>query len=307
VLIKVVFMEATYSKSLDLGVEGGTAQNINNAGTTASAANAFGISGLSTLMNTNVNVFNQPLSGFSPVPPGAGLYTVLAKDYQATLRAIATAGKMEILSRPSILARNNQQATISLGKQVPIINGTRFDNYGNQYNTFSYQSVGIQLTVTPFITSDGMVEMVVSPTISELADKTQWVTTSSGPSGNILSPVINSRSADTVVVVPGGSTVIIGGLMEKVKTRTDRKIPFLGDIPLLGAAFRHRMDSNIKTELLIFLTPTIVQNPGLLAAVSADERAATVTPENSFAEGELDRFLYGTPAKTNAPPKKARK
>ncbi len=303
VLIKVVFLEVTHSKSLDIGVEGGAQRNIKDAKGTVSQA--FGISGLaSTAANIATNVFGQPISGFAPAPPGAGLYTILAQDYQATLRAIAAAGKTEILSRPSILTRNNQPATISLGQQVPIITGTRFDTLGNQYNTVTYQPVGIQLTVTPFITSDGMVEMIVTPETSELADRSQWVTTSSGPGGAITSPVINNRSADTVVVVPDGQTVIIGGLMSRQNQRSERKIPILGDIPLLGAAFRHRVDDNKKTELLIFLTPHIVMHPSELAALTENERSNMSEKPKTFSEQELDRFLDSIYRNSDASPNK---
>jgi len=291
VLIKVVFLEVTHTKSLDVGVEGAVQRDVKD-GAKGTASQAFGISGLANAAaGITTNIFGQPTSGFAPVPPGAGLYTILAQDYQATLRAIAQAGKTEILSRPSILARNNQPATISLGQQVPIITGTRFDTLGNQYNTVTYQPVGIQLTVTPFITSDGMVEMVVTPETSELADRSQWVTTSSGPGGVITSPVINNRSADTVVVVPDGQTVIIGGLMSRQNQRAERKIPILGDIPLLGAAFRHRVDNNVKTELLIFLTPHIVMHPSELAALTENERSNMSEQPKSFSERELDQFL----------------
>src|SRR4030095_7980895 len=95
--------------------------------------------------------------------------------FQATLRAIAQAGKTEILSRPSILTRNSQQAVISLGQEVPLVTNTRFDTFGNQINTVSYQNVGIILRVTPFITDNEMVEMIVSPETSSLADRSQWV------------------------------------------------------------------------------------------------------------------------------------
>lgn len=292
VLIKVLFLEVTYTKGLDLGMEIGGTRRIGE--TRGAASQAFGISGLANQAGSvTTNIFGQPISGFSPTPPGAGLFTILAQDYQATLRAIAQAGKTEILARPSILARNNQPATISIGQQVPIITGTRFDTLGNQYNTVSYQSVGIQLTVTPFITSDGLVEMIVSPETSELADRSQWVATSSGPSGTITSPVINNRSADTVVVVPDGQTVIIGGLMERVNQRAERKLPLLGDIPLLGAAFRHRVDSNTKTELLIFLTPHIVRHPSELAGLTQTERKSMGATPRSVSKQELDVFLGG--------------
>lgn len=289
VLIKVVFLEITHNDSLDLGVEGAWAKNIGNS-QTGNVAQLFGLSGLSLpATNSLVNAFGQPLQAFSPA--GAGLYTILGQDYQVTLRAIAQAGKLEILSRPSILARNNQQATISLGQQVPLITNTRFDTFGNQINTVTYQNVGVNLRVTPFITSQGMVEMILSPETSSLAERSQWVPISTGAGGTISAPVINSRQADTVVVVPDGQTVIIGGLMENTKQVADSKIPILGDIPLLGALFRHRLRSGGKTELIIFLTPHIVQQPSQLASLSAEERAKSQLLPKSFSEKELNRFL----------------
>jgi general secretion pathway protein D len=280
VLIKVVFVEATYTKNLDLGVEGSYSRNLGG--------------GQTSIVN---QVFGLAQTGAAPLPPGAGIYQILGSDFQATLRAIAQAGKAEILSRPSILARNNQQATISLGQEVPLITGTVFSGVANTpINTISYRNVGIILQVTPFITSDGMVEMVVSPQTSELADRSQWVPIASGEGVATAAPVINSRAADTVVVVPDGQTAVIGGLMQKQKQRSDSKIPFLGDIPLLGNLFKRRVDNDRKTELLIFLTPHIVMNPSQLAGISAEERAHMQGPK-SFSEQDLDRFLDTVPAK----------
>jgi type II secretory pathway component GspD/PulD (secretin) len=147
-----------------------------------------------------------------------------------------------------------------------------------------------------------MVEMILTPSISQLADKSQWVPTSSGPAGTVLSPVINSRSADTVVVVPDGQTVVIGGLMENNKQSTDSKIPILGDIPLIGNAFKRQVKNYTKTELIIFLTPHIVNQPTELAALSSTERAnSTLTPK-AFTEQELDRFLDTVPVKGGTSP-----
>jgi general secretion pathway protein D len=286
VLIKVVFVEAQYTKNRDIGVEGNFTKQMGNS-MTGIVDHTFGLA----------------QSGANPIPPGAGIYQVLGSDFQATIRAIEQAGKAEILSRPSILARNNQQATIQLAQQVPLITGTRFDTYGNQINTISYSAVGIILQVTPFITSEGMVEMVVSPQVSQLADKSQWVATSSGPGGQILSPVVNSRQADTVVIVPSGQTAIIGGLMEKSKQVSDSKIPFLGDIPGLGVLFRHRVSSDVKTELLIFLTPLIVKHPSELAGLSVKERANMQLP-GAMSDQDVQRFLDKLPVKQDEPASK---
>ena len=301
VLIKVVFLEVTYRKGYDVGIEGGVSKNINGS-TKGTAVNAFGLSGLnSAATGSVVNVFGQAISSFGNVPPGAGLYQVLGSDFQATLRAIAQAGKTEVLSRPSVLARNNQTATITVGQQIPLITNVRYDTFGNQINAVSYQAVGIILQVTPFITSNGMVEMTVAPEISNLSDKTVPI------SAGVSAPVINSRSAQTVVVVPDGQTVVIGGLMENNRTETDSKIPILGDIPLLGLAFKHKVKNDSKTELLIFLTPHIVKQPTQLAALTDSEKANTKLVPQAFPEDELNRFLDTLPQKDDPKPKKSRK
>jgi general secretion pathway protein D len=147
-----------------------------------------------------------------------------------------------------------------------------------------------------------MVEMVVNPEISKLnrLDGVQIM-------ANVTAPVIDTRSADTVVVTPDGQTVVIGGLMQNTKTETDSKIPWLGDIPLLGNLFKHKIKSNGKTELLIFLTPKIVRQATELASMTADERVAAGPKAGSEQEKELDRFLDKVPSGEAAADKKGSK
>src|SRR2546427_373686 len=168
-------------------------------------------------------------------------------------------------------------------------------------SAISYQSVGIILRVTPFINSSGMVEMIVSPQISQLSD--QSVTVSAG----VSAPVIDLRSADTVVVTPDGQTVIIGGLMQNQKTQTDSKVPLLGDIPLLGNLFKRRVKANTKTELMIFLTPHVVYEPAQLASLSTTERGNAEMAPKAFSEEELNRYLDTLPEKDSARSRKTRK
>lgn len=281
VLIKVVFLEASYNKDSDIGVDGMYQHTLSG----------HDINGSTPISGKVSSVFDLATSG--------GIYSVLSDDLSITLAALAKAGKTEILSRPSILTRNNQPATISLGQQIPIITSTRYDNYGNQINSFTYQNVGISLQVTPFIGDNGMVEMIVTPTTSQLADRSQWVPIQSGTNGTVSAPVINSRSADTVVVVPDGQTVVIGGLMQKQNTESESKIPLLGDIPLLGNVFKHKVKSTGKTELLIFLTPHIVEFPSQLADLSAKERANAQLSSKSFSGRELENFLDDPGTKGN--------
>lgn len=285
VLIKCIFMEATYTKDTDVGVEGIYTHNISSK-----SINEFNGSGMAS------TAFDLATSG--------GMYKLVGQDLEITLAALAKAGKTEILSRPSILARNNQQATINLGQQVPLITNSRFDNFGNQINSVEYRNVGISLQVTPFITSDGFVEMILAPQTSELADRSQWVPISSGTTNNatvVSAPVINSRSADTVVVVPDGQTVVIGGLMQTQKLKSESKVPILGDIPLLGMLFKHKVSNNAKTELLIFITPHIVRHPSELAAYTANERSKAEMSRKAFSDEELSRYLDSLPGQTAAP------
>ena len=277
VLINCVFMEVTYTKGTDIGVDGTYKHTISSKN-----IDAFNGTG------TAATAFDLATSG--------GLYTLVGKDLTINLAALASAGKTEILSRPSILARNNQQATITIGQSVPLISGVTYDSFGNQRNAISYQSVGIILQVTPFITSDGMVEMIVAPEVSSVSSSTvSFASGGTNNAGSPSAPIIDTRKADTVVVVPDGQTVVIGGLMQTQKVKSEKKVPILGDIPLLGLAFKHKTTEDAKKELLIFLTPHIVNRPTELAAYTESERTRAEMSRKAFGEPELDRYLNPSP------------
>ena len=284
VLIKVVFLEVTHSDDLDFGVEG--SYNHNYAPSLIQSNNLATIFGLAGQGATGSTI------GPTTMPTGAGIYSIVGNDFTATVRAIASAQKVDVLSRPSVLVRNNQPATITVGQSVPLVTGVAYEGTaGIPVSTVTYQNVGIILQVTPFITPDGLVEMIVSPQISSLSTATVQIST------NVYAPVIDLRSASTVVVTPDGQTVIIGGLMQNEKTTIDSKVPILGDIPLLGNLFKRHQKDNTKTELLIFLTPHVVNNPSLSAqATGGDGRKADLAPK-AFNEQELNKFFDTLPLK----------
>ena len=308
VLIKVVFLEVMHNDSLDIGVEGsysaGQSSRITGYLTNFMVMTNFTSSGIgSNLFVSGTSIVPKSITpingaavgannfGLANSPTPSGVYSILGSDFQATLRAIAQAGKAQLLSRPSVLARNNQPATIVVGQQVPLITSVRYDTFGNAINSVTYQNVGIILKVTPFITGDGLVQMIVQPQTSSI-DTTFSVPISAG----VNAPVIDTRSADTVVVTPDGQTVVIGGLMQNDKSEAESKIPFLGDIPILGNLFKHKVNSDAKTELLIFLTPHVIGAPAQLAGLSDREKEHTLIPK-SYSEEELDRFLEKVPVK----------
>ena len=299
VLIKCVFLEATYSKDLDVGTEGTYSHTI--SGSSLSALNTP-----PGQKNTASTAYNLARTVGSTAGSG-GLYNLIGQDLNVTISALAKAGKTEILSRPSILARNNQQATINVGQRVPLISGVTYDSFGNQRNAITYTDVGIILQVTPFITSDGMVEMIVAPEVSSVSDSSVTFTSGFGTNnaGGSSAPIINTRSADTVVVVPNGQPVVIGGLMQASKISSENKVPLLGDIPLLGWLFKHKVSNDGKSELLIFLTPHIVKDPRDLAALSEAEKANSQQAPKAFSEQELNRYLDTVPTAPTPAPKVA--
>ena len=268
VLINVVFLQVTHNDDLDVGVEGSFTHTPGSFA--GSGGTDFGLAA-------------------AQAASGGGFYSLVGDDVSLMIRALAVSGKTEILSRPSILARNNQQATITVGQQVPFITNSRVTDAGQTINTVEYQDIGIILRVTPFITPDGMVEMIVSPEISALSDKTVPI------SDTVNSPVIDKRAADTVVVTPTGKTIVIGGLISTQKIEQTRKVPILGDIPLLGLAFKRKVKTDVKTELLIFLTPQVIMHPGDLASVSGNETDRLQMAPEVFNQKEMQRYLQDVP------------
>ena len=299
VLIKVVFVEVTYNKGSDIGIEANyifdqssarpaapgattTTATVNNGTTTTNVVTKGAAAAVAAGATRAITAASN--YGLSALTDGT-FVRVLTDDWSATLRALATHGKVEVLSRPSIMARNNQEAVIVVGNEVPFVTNSRTDALGQLNNTIEYDDIGIILRVTPFITSEGTVEMIVAPEISTLTDRTVPI------SNTASAPVIAKRSAETVVVTPNGQTVVIGGLMETQRVESVRKVPILGDIPLIGLAFKRTVKDNVKRELLIFLTPHIVNTPRGVQQLTSRELENSQLVNRAFTEEERDTFI----------------
>jgi general secretion pathway protein D len=304
VLIKVVFMEVEHNNSSDIGVEGGWAGGQNPA---SSAGTLFGLAGANSVV-TNFSALGQPMT--AALSPGSGanaggaFYQIVGSDFQATLKAIAQAGKAEVLSRPSILARDGQPAQIQVGQDIYLPSGVSFNSVGTTGSTIptingSYQPIGIILNVTPFIGNNGLVQMILQPETTAVDTSTPGQVIAGGSlfSSPVFAPNIDVRSANTVVVTPDGQTVVIGGLIGNTKSSNESKVPFLGDIPVLGNLFKEKTKSDDKQELLIFLTPHIVEAPSQLAMMSSTETQKSELMTNSVSEQELDQYLDRIPVK----------
>jgi general secretion pathway protein D len=301
VLIDCVFVQVTHTNELDLGTEmtytGPVAIGTNPTGTATTQfglglANPTGVtvSGVPDLGNGLITTPASTTVANSGLTSSNGIfYSLVGRDVNATIHALAAVNKTEVLSRPSVLTRNNQQATILVGQTIPIITSSSPATATSAaFNTIEQEDIGIILKVTPFITAEGNIEMILDPEISSLSAQ-------SVPIGNGATyPVINKISADTVVVTPNNQTVVIGGLMQTQKTTTENKVPLLGDIPLLGYAFKFKTTNHEKTELIIFLTPHIVRTPDDLSRLAKQENAKLELAPKAFNQDELRQY-GGTP------------
>lgn len=180
--------------------------------------------------------------------------TLSSDDYTFLIDALETVGKTNILSNPSITAVNNKEAKILVGSTQPYVTTTTTTPSSGPTTTaesVNFIDVGVKLFVTPTIHMDDFITMKIKPEVSS-------VTSSLTTSNNNTIPIVETSEAETVVTVKNNVTIVIGGLIKEEKLSTVRKVPFLGDLPLLGLAFRNQSQSLEKTELVIFLTPKII-------------------------------------------------
>jgi type II secretion system protein D len=192
------------------------------------------------------DIFNQPLTGS---------FSVGFTDLSLVLSAMHAQGRLQLLSNPSITVANNEDGRIQVGSEIRLPDSIATFDTGTQSTTVTAQEIGIILEVRPTINPDGFVRMDIRPTISRLSADTTDI------SETFKSPIIIKRTADTTVTVKDGETVVIGGLIEENSERRDMKIPFFGDIPIIGGLFRSETETRRRTELIIVLTPRVIRSP----------------------------------------------
>ncbi len=175
-------------------------------------------------------------------------------NINATVQALESNNRADVLSAPYILASANQEAAVVVGQEVPIITNSTITTQGTVVNTPSYQQVGVILEVTPYVNPNGTVTLQVSPQVSQMEAGT-GVTVSPG----VTAPIFDIQQAQTQVTVKDGQTIMIGGMIQNQKSKIVNKIPLLGDIPYIGPAlFSNTQNTTTKEELVIFLTPHII-------------------------------------------------
>jgi general secretion pathway protein D len=170
--------------------------------------------------------------------------------FDSIISAAAKKGKAKVLSDPKVATLNNKKAVIEITDQTPYDQQTATVSNGQTTITHNYSNVdtGITLEVTPAITSDGHIAMHVVPSVKQL---------SAQPNG-VAPPPTATRKTDTNVIVNDGETIVIGGLIHDTQSDYTYKVPILGDIPILGYLFKKKTSSRVRMELLIFVTPKVL-------------------------------------------------
>ncbi|QLC21282.1 type II secretion system secretin GspD [Parasphingopyxis sp. CP4] len=191
-----------------------------------------------------------------------GFASELGSDliFGAILNAVQEDTDSNILSTPSITTLDNQEASILVGQEIPISTGEALSsNFDNAFRTIQRENVGIELEVRPQINAGGAIRLDIRQEVSSIA----------GPvSDDFNELIINKREIETTVTVNDGEIIALGGLLDDNERRTIQRIPILGDIPIIGQLFRSRSRTRTKTNLMVFIRPTILS--------SAEDRRAVM-------------------------------
>jgi type II secretion system protein D len=212
------------------------------------------------------NVAAQGLSNFAVnrLDPTLGfsgfVFSASSDAVSVLLRALQEKRRLEVLSRPQLMALDGQPGQVQVGQDVPTVQGVSLTEFG-QTNNIVYRSVGLILQVRPRISPDGLVVMEIFANKSEVGPESEGIPISFSTTGvPIRAPRFEVSAAQTTVSALSGQTVILGGLIQTRKSDVHRRVPIIADIPLLGQLFRYDSVSEERRELLIILTPQIIYN-----------------------------------------------
>jgi general secretion pathway protein D len=210
---------------------------------------------LSTLANAAI----------SAAAPGLAYTFTLGKNIKATLDALASVTNVKIISAPKVLVLNNQQAKLEVGDDVPITTQSAQSTSSPGapiVNSVEYRETGVILRVTPRVNQNGLVQMDVSQEVSNVSET----------STSAVSPSFTQRKISSTVSVQDGETIALGGLITDSRTKALNAVPYLSDIPYLGQLFRQKDNKVTRTELLVLITPHVVQSVQRLRVITGELR-----------------------------------
>ena len=269
VLIQAAIVEVSGDDATQLGVQwalgnansGYGVVNFNNVGASAASlaaaalGGAAGAAGISAAASSIVGA----LIGIGDSRKDGNGNT---EFYGAILQALDSSTSANLLSMPSILTLDNEKASILVGQNVPFVTGsftTSGNNSNNPFQTIERQDIGINLNVIPHIGENGTVRLEVSQEVSSVVP---------GSVGNSSGIITNKSLINTTILADDQQTIALGGLMRDNSTTRQQKVPGIGNVPFIGRLFRSDNDSTQKSNLIIFLQPTILRDGGAVASVT---------------------------------------
>ena len=278
VLVEVMLAEVTLTDDLSFGIDWFLTARNNTSGT-MSTLGALPVTGSpSAFSNTGT------VGAFSP---GLQLINLSAGQIRAVLRTLGTDDRVKILASPQVMVLDNEKAEIKVGDRISVQtqSQTGVSTGTGVLNSYQYLETGILLAVTPRINSGGLVTLEVNQEVSEVGTT---------PTGN-PNPNISTRNAKTSVVVASGESIALGGLIREKRTFDSTGIPLLSKIPVIGAAFGTQSYNRTRTELLLVITPKIVNDPMQARQVTDELRERMPSLRGSLPLLETPKAPYTTP------------
>jgi len=257
VLVEAIIVEVTADRTSELGVTWAIdGSNDNNAvGVTNFPAGGPGVVQLGTAIagDSSENLANLIGDG---ITLGVGRISDTGTSFAAILRALQGDADTNIISTPSIVTTDNEEASINVGQEVPFLTGS-FSQAGtgtggavNPFQTIQREQVGIKLVITPQISEGNDLILTISQEISSIAQAV----------AGAADIITNERTIETTVIVEDGDILVLGGLLEDTLRESDQRVPILGSIPIVGNLFRSRSTDKVKTNLMVFIRPRILRN-----------------------------------------------
>ncbi len=267
VLIQAAIVEVSGDDATQLGVQwalgnansGYGVVNFNNVGASAASLAAAALGGSTAGISAAASSIAGALIGIGDSRKDSNGNT---QFYGAILQALDSSTSANLLSMPSILTLDNEKASILVGQNVPFVTGsftTSGNNSNNPFQTIDRQDIGINLNVIPHIGDNGTVRLEVSQEVSSVVP---------GSTGNASGLITNKSLINTTILADDQQTIALGGLMRDNTTTRQQKVPGLGNVPVIGRLFRSDNDSTQKSNLIIFLQPTILRDGGAVASVT---------------------------------------
>ena len=283
VQIEAIVVEVVADRRADLGVTWAVYDK--QTGKTPVALTNFSTSGAGVAQLTAAAVAGKgKITNANLIGEGATIGVGRLKDsgvsFAAILRALQGDADTNILSTPSVVTTDNEEATLNVGKEVPFVTGS-FTNTGGQsgsvnpFRTVQRKNVGIELIITPQINEGNSLLLDIRQEISSIAPSAQGA----------VDIVTNQRIIETTVIVDDEQILVLGGLIEDQIRESEQRVPVLGKLPLLGNLFRARRTTAVKTNLLVFIRPKILRD----AASIATETHAKYRTMQDRLDGQRDR------------------